>query len=289
MDFNLPFSELVRRRFSCRTYRSEPIKEKHRAELETFIAEKHLTPSGSKIRLKVVTAKTDASQALRGLGTYGFIKNPSGFILGACQDIPPSLLDFGYLLEAVILKATDLEIGTCWLGGTFRKSRFEREMNLQDGEIVPSVVSIGYPEDNRAWIDRISRLYAGADRRFPWEDLFFMDSFEETLSAKNAGIFNEPLEAVRLAPSASNRQPWRVLRSGDNWHFYLMRTPNYPSPFFDFLVGLADLQKIDLGIAMCHFDLSTRDLGLKGNWLLNDPGMVLPNEYLEYTATWRVE
>jgi nitroreductase len=289
MDFNLPISQLIRKRFSCRTYRAEPVKENHLADLEAFILNNHISPFGSKIRFRLIAAKESDSQVLRGLGTYGFIKDPAGFILGACPDLPDSLLDFGYLLESIILKATDLGIGTCWLGGTFRKSRFEKIMVLEEGEIIPSVASIGYPANGQAWIDRASRLYAGADHRLTWEELFFTDNFGDPLSKELSEDYAEPLEAVRLAPSASNRQPWRILRSGKNWHFYLKRTPNYPSPLFDFLIGLADLQRIDLGIAMSHFELSALELGLQGHWIFTDPGFYLPDEYLEYTATWRVE
>ena len=289
MEYKLPISELVRKRFSCRTYRPEPITDIHLSELEAFIASSITNPFGSEIRIKLVSAKKDDSQALRGFGTYGFIKDPAGFIIGSCQDNPGTLLDFGFTLESIILKATDLGIGTCWLGGTFKKSRFERAMDLQHGESIPSVISIGYPANSQAWMDRASRLYAGADQRLPWKDLFFSQSFGISLSMEKAGSYQEPLEAVRLAPSASNRQPWRVLQSDQEWHFYLRRTPNYPSPLFDFLVDLADLQKIDLGIAMSHFELSARDLGLTGHWVIKDPGISLPDEYLEYSATWRVK
>ena len=289
MDFNHTISQLVRKRFSCRTYRPEPIKEIHLAELEAFIVNNITSPSGSKIRFKVITSEEGDSQALRGLGTYGFIKDPTGFILGACTDQPQSLLDFGYLMESIILKATDLGIGTCWLGGTFRKSRFEKVMILQNEEIIPSVVSIGYPADDQAWMDRISRLYAGADRRLSWNELFFSERYGNPLKKELADEYQEPLEAVRLAPSASNRQPWRIIRSGEGWHFYLRRTPNYPSPFFNLLVGLADLQMIDLGIAMAHFELSVLDLGLVGGWISFDPGFTFPEDNLEYCATWQVE
>jgi hypothetical protein len=212
-----------------------------------------------------------------------------GFILGACVEHSQALIDFGFLMESIILKATDLGIGTCWLGGTFRKSRFEEEMDLTDGKIIPSVVSIGYPADDRAWMDRISRLYAGADRRLDWNDLFFSERYGYPLTKEAALEYLEPLEAVRLAPSASNRQPWRIIRSGENWHFYLQRTPNYPSPLFDFLVGLADLQTIDLGIAMSHFELSALEIGRIGHWIQMDPGVSISAENLEYIASWRVE
>jgi len=47
-----------------------------------------------------------------------------------------NLEDYGYLMEAIILKATELNLGTCWLGGSFTQSNFARKINAADNEIV---------------------------------------------------------------------------------------------------------------------------------------------------------
>ena len=46
----------------------------------------------------------------------------------------------------------------------------------------------------------------------------------------------------------------------------------------------ADLQRIDMGIAMCHFALSTAELGLNGSWQ-NIP-LPPPGPGMEYTLSW---
>jgi hypothetical protein len=91
-----------------------------------------------------------------------------------------------------------------------------------------------------------------------------------------------------MAPSATNKQPWRIVRRGDDWHFYLVRTKGYGkgSPWFK-LLRIADLQRVDLGIAMCHFELVARESGRDGLWVVEDPGLALPAPGIEYTATWR--
>jgi hypothetical protein len=90
---------------------------------------------------------------------------------------------------------------------------------------------------------------------------------------------------VRGAPSASNKQPWRIVRVGRDWHFYLERTPGYWGRSKR-LVQIADLQRVDIGIAMCHFDLAAREEGLQGKWQVADPGIELGGHLLEYRATW---
>src|SRR5512137_726052 len=90
----------------------------------------------------------------------------------------------------------------------------------------------------------------------------------------------------RLGPSASNKQPWRIVREGDRWHFYLQRTPRYAAVGIGKLIRIADIQRIDLGIAMCHFELTAAELGLAGQWQIGDPGLEMPDDLTEYTASW---
>jgi hypothetical protein len=120
----------------------------------------------------------------------------------------------------------------------------------------------------------------------PWSELFFERSFDRPLERQAAGEFALPLKMVRIGPSASNKQPWRIVKIGEAWHFYLRRTPGYPSPVFNLLLNLADLQRVDMGIAMCHFDLTAKHLGLEGDWGVNDPGIALLNEHTEYIVSW---
>jgi len=284
--FSSNIAELIQKRYSCRTYKSTPLSIADIHALQEAMGELTAGPRSNQIRMKIVAAENNDGRLLKGLGTYGFIKNPAGFIIGSTTDTNGALEDFGYLLEIMILKATDLGLGTCWLGGTFTKSRFMKIMEMEKDDSIPSVISIGYPADHQAWIDRTSRIYAGSDRRLPWHELFFADSFQNPLSQAQAGAYQEPLELVRLAPSASNKQPWRILRQGNLWHFYLQRTKNYPSPIFDFLLGLADLQRIDIGIAMAHFELSTKEVGQSGKWVINDPDLSGAKPGLEYNITW---
>jgi len=95
---------------------------------------------------------------------------------------------------------------------------------------------------------------------------------------------------VRWAPSASNKQPWRLLRSGETWHFYLQRTKGYGKGSSVFsLLRLADLQRVDMGIAMCHFELAARERGLAGRWVVEQPALDTSAEGLEYTVSWITE
>ena len=281
MAFKSPVGEIVRQRYSCRSYALKPIAEAERRGLSEFLEANTQGPFGTRARFSLVAATGQDAEALKGLGTYGFIKHPAGFIVGAVEESPGDMEDYGYLMEKAILAATDLGLGTCWLGGTFSKSSFAKKIGLRQGETVPAVAATGYPAES-------DKGKPDPGRRFPWPELFSRETFGNAMTPEQSGAYAEPLEMVRLAPSATNKQPWRIVRSGDAWHFYLKRTKGYGKGSLLFrLLRIADLQRVDLGIAMCHFELSAREFGLDGRWVVEEPDLGKPEEEVEYTVTWQ--
>jgi hypothetical protein len=49
---------------------------------------------------------------------------------------------------------------------------------------------------------------------------------------------------------------------------------------------VADLQRVDVGIAMCHFALTADELGLRGAWAIEEPDVVRPDDLTEYVVSW---
>lgn len=279
----------IQQRYSTRSYQNTAIASGVQAELQDHLASLKTGPLGSRIRLGLFAASEHDRSSLRGLGTYGFIRNPAGFIVGSVQASEHALEDYGYIMEQAILEATRLGLGTCWLGGSFTQSSFAEKIEKRDGEILPAVTAVGYPAPATRERDLFRRA-ARSDTRLPWQKLFFDSGFETVLTTENAGEYQLALEMVRVAPSASNRQPWRIVRKGQAWHFYCQRTPGYGKGSLVFnLLGLADLQRLDVGIAMCHFDLTNRELGLNGHWRVTDPGLPVPDEKSVYIATWDLD
>jgi len=281
---NQSIVDVIHKRFSCRTYARKPIWPAKRESIQTFLDTLPDAPFGTNPRFKMVAATETDTKTLHGLGTYGFIKNPSAYIIGATSPAPFELEDFGYLMESIVLHATRLELGTCWLGGTFTKSRFAKLMNLSPTERLPAVISVGEykKQERQGWASR----KAGSHRRLPWENLFFNLLFESPLLKSEAGEYATVLEMVRIGPSASNKQPWRIVKDNNFWHFYLLRTPGYYEDPIKRILGLCDLQRLDLGIGMCHFELTARELGLNGHWVVKDDISFQPNVLTEYIASW---
>lgn len=278
-----PIVSAIEKRYSCRSYSGELLKARERIALEEFLEAQLNGPLGSHIRLQLLAETEEDPYSLKGLGTYGFIKGVKAFIAGAVRRSPNDLEDYGYVMEHAVLKATHLGLGTCWLGGTFTKSKFAKRISLAPDEIMPAVVAVGY--------EARGNLLAAAKKRvrLPMEKLFFNGDFGKPIREAPSphGII---LEAVRWAPSASNKQPWRIVVTEEGFHLYLRRTRGYGKHSLIFrLLGLADLQRVDMGIAMCHLELTAREVGLRGMWVKRKPERLLPDGSIEYVISWRLE
>lgn len=276
--------EAIRKRYSCRTYSAEPLQKDHLATLSEFLETLQRGPFGSSARFSIIASTHDDQHALKGLGAYGSVKDPQAFLVGAIETTSTSLEEYGYLVEQAVLKATELGIGTCWIGGIFTRSRFAERIQLSENEHIPAIVAMGY-ESEDARNGFIRRTVKGF-QRLQFEQLFFDTNYGTPIQRDSAQQYTQPLEMLRLAPSASNKQPWRVVRQERSWHFYLQRTKGYGKGSLLFSVlRLPDLQRVDMGIAMCHFEFTARALGLHGSWIHHTPPLAHP-ESAEYIVTW---
>ncbi len=249
---------LIKRRRSVRTYDGQELTEETKAQLRQVCATV-TGPFDAAVRIELLE-KLTAGAPIK-LGTYGMIKGATAFIAAAVPSgSEHGLEQLGYMFEKVVLYATALKLGTCWLGGSFNRGDFARAMRPAENEFIPIVSPVGYKKDSLRPMDALVRTVAGSDRRLPWSELFFRESFGNGLSEAEAGEYAEALEMVRLAPSASNKQPWRIVKDRAGLHFYEKHAAGYAAMGFD-------MQRIDLGIAMCHFQLTAAERGLAGGWV----------------------
>lgn len=275
----LDIMEVIRNRVSVRSYADDPVEDSIRRELDHDLGSVGSGPFGTRPRFQMVDFKPLGHKPNLRLGTYGFIKGANLFILGAVKDEAGALEDLGFCLEKIILKATWLRLGTCWLGA-FQSGAFAAHMNLADHEQLSAITPDGYPAKDIPAPERLVHFSAGSKKRKPWAKLFFEADGKTSLSEKEAREYRDPLEAVRMGPSAANRQPWRLIRE-DRHSFHLYLNEN---KIFNRAIGKVRLQNIDCGIAMCHFDLVARERGLTGSWKTGLSGPILPG--LQYIATW---
>lgn len=266
-------SELVRSRRSVRTFDGRKLNADGLEKLTAFMAETE-NPYGIPVGFKMLDSSKQGLKCPVVSGTDLFIgiKVPR---------MPHAEEAVGYSFEMLVLFAQSLGIGTVWVGGTMDRAAFERAMELGENEMMPCMSPLGYPAEKMSIKESMMRKAIKADSRAPFEKLFFDGSFDAPLSKEKAGRLAEPLEAVRLAPSAVNRQPWRAVTDKNGVHFYLKRNKGFVSD------QAGDMQKIDLGIALCHFALSAKEKGLNIRFDIGDPGITADAD-TEYIASYLI-
>lgn len=267
INVNKSINEIIKSRHSVRTYENKELKNEEIEKIESYLNEINSSQGifGGKIRVNLVK-KSDGDKETK-LGTYGVIKGANYYLTAAYDKSENGLYDLGYLFEKVVLYCTSMSLGTVWLGGTFNKGRFANAINLKEDEALPIVSPVGIEAEKKSLI---AKVFGGnTNKRKEFSSIFFNNNFDTPLSFEDAREYGQVLENVRLAPSAMNKQPWRIVKEGNSLHIYNE--------------GKIEMSQIDIGIALCHFEISARDKGLNGEFkILNNKD----NDKYKYIISW---
>jgi Putative TM nitroreductase len=186
------------------------------------------------------------------LGSYGKIHGAPSVLVFVASDPGdgPALRHLGYIGEGVVLEATALGLGTCWVSGFFDPVKARRLVTLAPGERVVAVSPVGHPVDQRTGTERVMEGVASSHDRKPLDEI--APRREEWPAWAQAAV-----AAARLAPSATNRQPWRFTYDGHD--LLLCRNSRRDLP--------RTSKWLDLGIASMHIELAARSRGVPGSWV----------------------
>ncbi len=256
--------EIIKTRRSVRTFDGRMISAEHRALLTAYL-ETIRNPYGIPVEFLLLDA-----------GEYGLsspvLAGDTLYIAAKAPIVPHSEEAYGYSFEKMVLYAWSLGIGTTWIGGTMDRRHFEDAAGAKEGERMYCVSPLGYPAAHMSEKEIKMRRMIKADERKPAGELFFERDFQTPLAVTDKAS-PEMLEAVRLAPSAVNMQPWRIVKDGPAYHFYEKHGEGFAGRF------AWDVQRIDMGIALCHFLSLT-----EGRLSVSDPGIPAAED-TEYIAT----
>ena len=153
MIYSSTVQELIRTRKSIRSYLDTPIEETKKRELtdvmESFGSESY--------RFHLIDFAFEEGAKI---GTYGMIKGAKAFIVGIMNinkgsDVHASL-DFGCAFEKIVLKATDLGLGTCWMGQRKREDLVQNLLDIPDNFRVVAMTPVGIPDETPATKQRKS-------------------------------------------------------------------------------------------------------------------------------------
>lgn len=241
--------EAARERRSRRAFDGSTPSEEHLAALEDACERFRPHPDA-----RAVMARSVREDLFRGIvGSYGRVHGaPSAALFVGRADSPRAKASVGYTGEAIVLEATALGVGTCWVGGMFDGSLARTTAGASDGEKVFAVTPLGYPMQK---VTSTERFVYGMKKPKPRKPV---EHIAPDLHDRSWPNWARPgVEAARIAPSTSNRQPWRF-RVDEGAIVISFDGPDTP------IVS----KRLDCGIAMLHFELAVRAAGASGAWEL---------------------
>ena len=165
------------------------------------------------------------------------------------------------MLQQMDLFLSARGIGSCWQGIPKPTKELLKSSNLE------FVIFIAFRQPS----EQLHRTDVSEFKR---------KSLQEITNIKDADVL---LEAVRLAPSATNSQPWFF--TGDNkfMHVYSVKLG-----FIKSLI-VKKYIPIDVGIAIYHLHVAAEHFGKKVKIFVDEPAKMNPPKDCEYVASLKIE
>lgn len=215
----MPIANMIPRRRSVRAYKADAIDATTLADLHTYMDQLVPLIPGAKVVGRIIP--TSHGNFMQKWKTPHFIA-----IFSDGSD--DGLINVGFMYQQLDLYAQSKGLGTCWVGLG----------SLTDAEPIPEgmklavMMAIGIPED--------------VPERTPAD-------FKRKTMQEMTDQLDDRLEALRLAPSATNSQPWFVTHEGNVLHIWREELGLIKQR------TLGRMNKIDTGIGLCHLYVTNPD------------------------------
>lgn len=213
----------IEARVSRRTYLETEIAPQTLAALQEKIAEVN-AESGLNIAWLA-----DGAAALAGGKSYGMFRGARALlVLKGDRTLPHLREKLGYYGEILVLEATALGLGTCWVGGTFDA----KALAVPQGEELVCVVPVGNVRANASVREKLLRGIIHRKSK----------SVEQLMQADAplGGELRRAVELVQRAPTTRNLQ--KAVFTLQNGEVTAHVPDDYP------------LDMVDLGICKLHFE-----------------------------------
>ena len=159
----MKFDHILEKRISVRSYDSRPIDKK---DIIAICEAARLAPSACNSQTWRFIAVTDRQsirkichEAMRRVIPNRWIEQVPLLIIGCSQldiianrigsrvtGIEYYQIDLGIAMEHMVLKATELGLGTCWIGW-FNEDKLKKILNIPKKIKVSAMLAIGYPKE----------------------------------------------------------------------------------------------------------------------------------------------
>ena len=280
---DLDIFDLMRERRSCRSFQTRRLTEADRNELMESVRVRTEEPQigESPIRFEYISAP---------LTVWPTVNATEYLVALAPKEYDRfAVIDIGRSLQKIVMDATRMGLGTCWIGpGADHVSIMQNmgdRFDSQKDHII-CVCAFGYKS---SYIPMFLRIFnAQFKRRLPLSELFFVDAdFEQPLALDSAPYnrFGRTYEICQWAPSSYNGQTTRcAVNREDNGDlksvdFYTTTASRYYAP-------------VAVGIWCANWELGCEALGLQGRFaqlLAGDSGALekkTTDQLPRYDVSW---
>ena len=206
----------ITQRKSTRKYEMQPLSAETLTKVEKAITE--LTPLNASIPLS-----WHFTQKAKGK----FKAEAPHYLIISGSGTPGEMEEAGFRFEQLVLWLDTEGIGSVWLGSTKDAEKSDTESNL---------ITLAFGKT--------------AESLHRTVDEFSRKPIESITNAPE----DECMQAVHLAPSGMNSQPWYFEKTANKVLVYQQKL----KPPLSFVYKLADL---DMGIALCHYALACQQEG----------------------------
>jgi len=281
------YSALIDNRRSVREFTDQSVSAGDLALLKAFYYEecKRLDP---RIKTALLVLGSETREKLEGAAGYNqFLIGAPTYLVLLTEKHPLANLNAGYMMEDLVLKLTDMDLGSCWI--TFTDSdAVKKALSIDSRLDVGAIVAFGHgkkaPRRPRINILSMSKIDVFAKRRYmdpkkSVADLVFLNTWGNRRGVEDhLGFFGdmlwESLYAVSQSPSYLNRQAFGFLLEGNR-----LTLVAQPDEFTTEADG-----ELSLGIAMLHFDAVAASWSGKAQWEFAPRNVELPQGYRAVAA-----
>jgi len=180
----MTLDEIIEARRSVRGYTSQPIKVE---DIKAIFESARVAPSTCNSQTWRFIAVTDrtvihkiAQEGMRPVVRNAWIETAPLIIVGCSQldilanrvgslvtGIEYYQIDMGIAMEHIVLKATELGLGTCWIGW-FHEKKIKEILDIPKTIKVLALLAVGYPKDTDA---------TPVKKRKPLEGIFYREKW----------------------------------------------------------------------------------------------------------------
>ncbi|MFP4001141.1 MAG: nitroreductase family protein [Thermoplasmata archaeon] len=241
--------EAIYRRKSVRKYSSQGLSDEDLADIKKKIED--LDPLNEDIDSEIYLAKEGerVQKTFSGLKSKVAKVEAPYYLLGTSEEKEGYLVNMGFLLEGSVLYLTERKLGSCWLGAGLNEDLLKEVYDLEYGLVI--MVAFGDSEEGKKNL----REHPEKAKRKSLSEIVLNDLSEVP------DDWRKIIDAVKMAPSALNSQPWRFYFDESGTHLFIKKGGIFKS-LVRKVTDLKRLNRIDAGIALKHLEIAAENFSM---------------------------